>query len=204
MDEGGVRVITRPPGALVDATPAMLHVRTLISKGMGVRPIAERAGVTVRIIYGLRDGRMRSNGKMRPVRRCSPQNLAKILAVEFEPDWTSEGFDGARFRAAREARGLSRRTLARMTGLDECTFQYWETGRSRPKYRDKFEAALNALGVDWEDVSGPAGGDDSYEESFTQAGVDEFIPDYPCLVCGQTFRSRVQLATHPHAKKEVR
>lgn len=32
----------------------------------------------------------------------------------------------------------------------------------------------------------------------------DFVPDYPCLVCGVTFKSRHLLATHPHPKKEAK
>jgi hypothetical protein len=31
----------------------------------------------------------------------------------------------------------------------------------------------------------------------------DYIPSYPCQVCGETFKSRRLLATHPHDRKPV-
>ena len=193
---------TRPPGELVDAAPAMQHVRMLSAKGMLAKDIAARAGVTDRVIYDMIRGK-RPNGHN--VKCCSPDHSAAILAIEFAPSWTGEGFSPEKFKAVRESRNLSRKALGKLTGLNECTFQYWETGRSKPVRRANMEAALRALGAEWEDVSGPVEPvEESELDSFSMEFVDEFIPDYPCQVCGNTFRSRRLLAEHPHRKAERR
>lgn len=199
--------VTRPSGELVDASPAMDHIRALRSKGMPFRAIADAAGVTDKIIRDLHAGERRNSGKVYQVRQCSPKNLAGILAVRFVPGWDPAGFSGVRFREVRESRNMSRPAVARLAGLNESTLIYWETGRSMPTRRPNIEAALKVLEASWEDVCGPPGPAwqpaeppdlDAYSETF----VDEYIPDYPCQVCGHTFRSRRLLAQHPHPKKE--
>lgn len=190
---------TRPSGELVDATPAREHVAALAAKGMSGASIARKCGLTPGVIYGLLNGTHRVNGKLYQVKQCSPGNAARILAVEFEAPWDPEGFSPEKFRRVRESRNLSRFSLGKLAQLNDTTIQHWETGRSKPAREDKIRAALDALGASWEDVSGPVEkpGDDGYSVEF----VDEYIPDYPCLVCGHTFRSRHLLANHPHPKK---
>lgn len=194
--------VTRPPGDLVDASPAREHVQLLTAKGMPGRQIAKKAGISARTIYELLHGTRRTGGKVYQVKRCSPENLERILSVELEVAWDPAAFSPEKFRGVRESRNLARLGLARLAGLDQGTIQHWETGRSKPRRRENLEKALNALQATWEDVSGPpvaAEETDSYSMEFR----DEEIPDYPCLVCGNLFRSRRLLAVHPHPKKKV-
>ena len=113
------------------------------------------------------------------------------------------GFSPERFKAVREARNLSRRGLAKLVGMDEGTFQHWENGRSLPKTQVNLQRALDVMGASWEDVSVPVDGAPADEFTYSPPDRDEYIPDYPCLVCGHTFRSRVLLREHPHPKKKV-
>lgn len=201
--------VTRPAGELVDAQPAKDHIHALRAKGMPFQAIATAAGLNDRVIRGLDKGTYRNSGKTYNVRRCSQGHLDSILAVQFEPPWDPTGFSGVKFRQVRDSRNLSRKALAKLAGLNETTLIYWENGRSMPTRRKNIEATLQALGASWEDVSGPVAPREVEEEpgdtldAYSMTFRDEYIPDYPCLVCGHTFRSRRLLAEHPHPKKKV-
>ncbi len=200
--------VTRPPGELVDASPAMAHVRALHAKGMRPDTIARHAGVNDRVIRGLIAGHYRSGGKIYNVKRCSQEHLDSILAVPFEPRWDPTGFSREKFQRFRESKGVSRVSLAKLAGLNASTIQYWENGRSLPTRKNNFQAALQVLGASWEDVSDPVEPKEGIEpgdmlDSYSMSFRDEYVPDYPCQVCRQTFRSRRLLAEHPHPKKKV-
>src|SRR3546814_4849445 len=64
---------------------------------------------------------------------CFFRSVAAVLAVEFEEGWDPKDFSPEKFRQAREARNLSRRGLAQLSGLSEWTFQWWEEGRSKDR-----------------------------------------------------------------------
>jgi transcriptional regulator with XRE-family HTH domain len=199
-----------PIDELVDARPASDHIRGLFAKGMLVSAMAEQSGLSDRTIRGYVNGYVQAKHGNRPVDRCLPGTLKKILAIRFEPAWTGEGFSREKFRRVREAKGLSRKAVAEAARLDSATIQHWEVGRSMPVRKLKLDAALAVLGVGWEDVSGPvdAGepGEDCYQMVFSDGRVasdDDFTNDYPCQVCGGTFRSRLVLATHSHPKAKV-
>jgi transcriptional regulator with XRE-family HTH domain len=201
-------VDTRPPGKLVDAQPAMDHVRMLVGKGMTILDIIERTGLTSNTIHSLFSGVSNTHQKNRPVRRCVESTEKIILDLEFEPSWDPASFRPEKFRGAREAQGLSRRTLGRTSGLCSETIQYWENGRSLPKRLSNLNKALRALNLRLEDVTGPVEDEPSEEASdveweYTPDPVADVISDYPCGVCGGIFRSRTLLATHPHARKKA-
>lgn len=42
-----------------------------------------------------------------------------------------------------------------------------------------------------------------YPPTFTQESDLDWTSDYPCGVCGRLFRSRRELAYHPHPKKKA-
>jgi transcriptional regulator with XRE-family HTH domain len=200
-------VDTRPPGKLVDAQPAMDHVRMLVGKGMTILDIIERTGLTSNTIHSLFSGVSNTHKKNRPVKQCVESTLSIVLAVEFEPSWDPRVFRPEKFRGAREAQGLSRRTLGRSAGLCSETIQYWENGRSLPKRLSNLNKALRVLNLRLEDVTGPV--EDELEEllpdeerEFVPDPVADVISDYPCAVCGGMFRSRTLLATHPHPKRQ--
>ena len=204
-------VDTRPPGKLVDAQPAMDHIRMLVGKGMLIVDIIERTGLGSNTINSLYSGVSNTHQKARPVKRCVESTYDTILALEFEPSWDPASFRPEKFRGAREAQGLSRRTLGRASGLCSETIQYWENGRSLPKRLGNLLKALRALNLRLEDVTGPvedepavAAEASDFEWEYTPDPVADVISDYPCGVCGGIFRSRTLLATHPHARKALR
>jgi transcriptional regulator with XRE-family HTH domain len=202
-------VDTRPPGKLVDAQPAMDHVRMLVDKGMTILDIIERTGLTSNTVHSLFSGVSNTHKKNRPVRQCVESTLSIVLAVEFEPSWDPASFRPEKFRGAREAQGLSHRTLGRTSGLCSETIQYWENGRSLPKRLGNLNRALHVLNLRLEDVTGPVEDEPAAEEAadveweYTPDPVADVISDYPCGVCGGIFRSRTLLATHPHARKKA-
>ena len=193
---------------LVDAQPAIDYIRDLHSRGMLVKDMSEQSGLNDRTIWGYLKGFVSKGKGPRPIDKCVPETLRRILAIQFVEGWTNEGFRPDLFRGLRESRGLPRHALAKASGICAETIQYWETGRNKPKDKRKVDAVLSALGASWGDVSTPPAeevmSDDSFEmvlfDGFLDPEVD-YIPDYPCLVCGGTFRSRVTLARHPHPKK---
>lgn len=187
----------------VDAGPVMAHVRALSAKGMPLPLIVERSGVAQRSVYGFLHGFVVRNGARHQVKQATASAAAAVLAVEFEPGWNPEGFSPEKFKQLRESRNLSRRSLARLTGLTEWTFQYWEQGRSVPTRKANVDAALKALHAEWQDISGPAVQPDAdeYEVTFRPNPEEDLIPNYPCGVCGNIFRSRTLLARHPHPRR---
>jgi transcriptional regulator with XRE-family HTH domain len=195
---------------LVDAQPAMDHIRGLAAKGMLLLDMAEDSGLNERTIRGFFNGYVQTKGHRRPTSRCLPETLRIVLAIKFRTGWTGEGFRPDLMRGLRESKGFSRHALASAAGICPETIQYWETGRSLPKYKKKLDAVLLLLGATWEDVSGPVvteqAAEDEYSVIFSEGllGVDaDYTPEYPCHVCGAPFRSLLTLRTHPHPKKKV-
>lgn len=43
---------------------------------------------------------------------------------------------------------------------------------------------------------------EAYRPEFAVENDFDYTSPYPCGVCGETFRSRHQLATHPHDKRK--
>lgn len=191
-------------GELVDARPAMDHVRSLVGKGMSIAAIAKKSGCSTRTIYGYYNGWVYGGGVKREVRRCGEMVLRDVLAVEFEQGWDPSVFSPKKFRALRESQGLSRVVLGKMAGFSPEGIQYWEDGRSQPKRLNNLERVLEALGADLEDVCGPVVETEQDEYVYVEERPfdpeADFIPNYPCGVCKQEFRSRTLLATHPHPK----
>lgn len=179
-----------------------------MAKGMSVGLISRAASISERTARGLFDGYLiKSGGRRVPTARITASVHEAILAVEFEEAWTPKGFSGQRFREIRESRNLTRRGLAKLTGLCPETFQYWENGRSVPTRQRNVDLALTVLQAEWRDVCDPVvqeeSGFDEYEAAFTVDPEADVISDYPCGVCGNTFRSRTLLARHPHPRKKA-
>lgn len=42
-----------------------------------------------------------------------------------------------------------------------------------------------------------------YQPDFSMENDFDFISPYPCGVCGREFRSRHELATHPHQRRNA-
>lgn len=191
---------------MVDAAPAIEHVRALHRKGMPLIRISRAAGIQVNKFYlgFYRD----ENNKMIPVLRMRAENRDKILAVEFEVDDIGEGFSGELVRRAREASGMTILGLSRMLDMDPNTVRRWERGENKPRFRRQVEKAAAILGVPYEQFFGPVEPlpqQDSYTEEYDWSpapGVDDYImTGYPCGVCGREFKSRIRLATHPHGSE---
>lgn len=70
----------------------------------------------------------------------------------FDFDPRLPGFQGDRFRALREKRGVSRREMAEAVGMNESGIVFWEQGRSVPARQFKIDAALSYLDATFEDV----------------------------------------------------
>lgn len=191
------------PGGLVDAQPAIDRVRLLVAKGMTVADMIACSSLTGRTLHGLNNGFYVVEGSRRPIKRITQSTMDDILGIEFKLSWTPDAFRPEKFRGAREAKGLSRVVLGKLTGLCPETFQYWESGRSVPKRKANMDKALAVLGVEWEDVSGPVEAVEPDEvAAYKPTGLNDIIADYPCGVCGGIFRSRYLLATHPHNRKK--
>lgn len=192
----------------VDPQPAFRHVRDLYARGMPIARMSEVSGLCGRTMRGFLRGTVREAGRDRPVTGITPKVLGRVLAIEFAPPWTPDGFSPAKFRAVRESQRISRNALAKSAGLCPETIQSWETGRCKPTRKENLDAVLRLLGVEWEAVSGPPekAAEDAFEMVFSDgiAGPDaDWLPKYPCHVCGNVFESRTLLATHPHPKKKV-
>lgn len=196
---------------LVDAQPVLDHVQGLAAKGMLVSDMAEQCGLSDRLVRGLFNGYYAAgNGIRRPVRRCTPETFRKAMSIRFRHTWTPEGFRPDLMRGLRDSKGLSRSALGEAAGICPESIQYWETGRSRPKYKKKMDAVLKVLGAGWEDVSGPvvveAVVEDCYTMVFSDGVVDpmaDYDPGYPCQICHIEFKSLLLLRTHPHPKVKV-
>jgi transcriptional regulator with XRE-family HTH domain len=189
----------------------MEHVRALYAKGMSSQAMADQAGLNDRTIRAYINGYIAvGDGQRRPVIYGTVVTLEKILALKFKRDWTAEGFRPDLLRAVRESKGFSRRALGRAAGICPETIQYWEIGKNLPSRKKNVDAVLAILGIGWEQVSGSGSGPEDDQDAFSMVFSDgvldaeaDYIPDYPCLVCGGTFRSRLMLAQHPHARKKV-
>lgn len=70
---------------LVDAEPTRQHVRSLMSRSMGLKRVGEAAGVSHGTLAKLIYGRTRDDGSIRPPsRRIQPAIADKLLAVELD------------------------------------------------------------------------------------------------------------------------
>lgn len=195
---------------LVDRRPAGDYARNLHAKGMSYASMARQSGVSERVLHGLVEGWVPEKGGRRPVERCSTETEAKVFGIRFRADWRPDGFSPEKFRGLRESRGLARYALAKAAGLCPETIQFWENGRSLPKRKKNIDTVLALLGAEWSDVSGPLVDVEEESDEFSMVffdgvtdSLDDEVPDYPCLVCGGIFRSRLMLASHPHPKKKV-
>jgi transcriptional regulator with XRE-family HTH domain len=143
----------------------------------------------------------------RPNRQTVPAATAKaIFAVD--PDNVGlrlsdmPRFSGGAFKAARLRRGHSQSSLEVQAGVAIGTLYHWEAGLCTPLVSTLLRV-MEALGVDFEEVSERPGETEEDFDVYLQPArhVDDTMAAYPCGVCGEMFRSRIQLATHPHPKK---
>ena len=60
--------------------------------------------------------------------------------------------DGKKIRAAREAKGLSRAGLSRLSGISIRTLEDWESGMRTPRNIDIIDTLVQALGIQFSDL----------------------------------------------------
>lgn len=110
-------------------------------------------------------------------------------------------FSGEAFKAARLRRGYSQIALETKAGVARGTLHHWELGRYRPRVPVALRV-MEALGVEFEEISDSPGEPEEDFDVYLQPvrRFDDNMSAYPCGVCGEEFRSRIQLATHPHPK----
>lgn len=110
-------------------------------------------------------------------------------------------FSGEAFKTARIRRGHSQGSLEVQAGVAIGTLYHWEHELVQPTVRT-LRLVLGVLGCEFSEVSKEA--IEEYEDFsvYLPPLRDAEISPYPCGVCGERFRSRIQLATHPHGKSE--
>jgi transcriptional regulator with XRE-family HTH domain len=97
--------------------------RQRILRGLRQRDLAVAQGVSVSAIHNWETGRAE------PAVRCLPGIIAFLGYCPYAPGRPL----GERLRVAREARGLSRKQLAELVGIDEGTLWKWERGLRVPR-----------------------------------------------------------------------
>lgn len=148
---------------------------------------------------------------LRPNRRTVRASEAEaILAASPETGWLRicdlPRFSGPKFRRVREKAGYSMASLEAAGGLGTGLVRHWEDERHKPRL-ERLERAMSILGCTFEDVSGPC--EEEFEPEIPHEVAakfsmhqDQIASGYPCHVCGEIFRSRRALASHPHDRKK--
>ena len=128
-------------------------VNWIEESGWTSRKVAEELGVSEGLISAWKSGRrfpseVKQQLLARKIRGSdgSPRRDARKAAT---PQVSSDGFDGARFKAWRKGLGLSRKALAAKLGVSAGSIFGWESGKSKPtaRTRARMEEAILAKGL---------------------------------------------------------
>jgi transcriptional regulator with XRE-family HTH domain len=186
---------------MVPAGPVQQHLKELRQR-LTIKEISRQTGV----------GRFQIEAFQRPTRtEIRADEAAAILAATPDPGWVRLSdlprFSGVKLRRVREAAGFSMGSLEDAAGLSRGLVHHWEGGRHKPQL-ERLENVMRVLECTFDDISGP---EQPVEPEM--AGVEEYLRParryddeimvpYPCLVCGETFRSRRSLSSHPHRTRK--
>lgn len=179
---------------------------TVLRKVLTLREISEASGVGFHQLdaFQRKNRRTIDSGEAAAILALDPATVPERVPVRKSQ---MRAFSPEKFRALRLAQRFSMRALENSAGLANGQLHHWESGRNLPRAW-RLEKVLAVLGCTFDDVSNavesPAPDPVEVDEMSCELrpGWDDFIlAPYPCGVCGERFRSRFMLATHPHGRR---